>query len=354
MTQDAAIKTTYIPFHEWEGVGGPYTFMANLQRDMKNRGLTGCTSYLGADQLFFPIQYDMEKLHWGRVRGKRFIMRLDGVYYPQKHPETWRQQNQKIKEIYQHYADLVIFQSEYSKRQCFEMFGEKTDSKYAVIINGADPSIYHPAEATRSDDGPVRFITTGNFRDAAMLEPLILALDKSTFPNGMQLEIIGPVKDELKSLTDRDYVTCTGTLTAQQTAELLREADIFLYSHLNPPCPNSVIEAVSTGLPVVGFNSGAMAELLPWSTDLLADVNNDTFQKYEDFDPGALADKIQLVSQQLDHYRSLALKNAGRYPFAQCADQYYAAMAKLANNAPSDGIAKKGLIERSRPKRPLN
>lgn len=334
----------YIPFHEWEGVGGPYTFMANLQRDMKNRGLTSCTSYLGAKTLFFPIQYDMEKLHWGRARGKRFIMRLDGVYYPQKHPDTWRQQNQKIKEIYRHYADLVIFQSEYSKRQCFEMFGEKDESQYAVIINGADPSTYHPSTSPRRNDGPVQFVTTGNFRDAAMLEPLILAIDQSTIPNGAKLEIIGPIHDKLQSLIDRDYVTCTGTLTAQQTAERLRDADVFLYSHLNPPCPNSVIEAISTGLPVVGFDSGAMAELLPWSADLLATVNDNTFQKYEDFDAGALAEKIQLVTQQLEHYRNLALKNAERYPFANCADQYYAAMGKVAATTTSTGPSRQGII----------
>ena len=31
---------------------------------------------------------------------------------------------------------------------------------------------------------------------------------------------------------------------------------------LNPPCPNSLIEAISVGLPCIGFDTGSFKELL--------------------------------------------------------------------------------------------
>ena len=77
MIDSRALRWTFIPFHEWEGVGGPYTFMENLRRELDRRGVVLCPTFLDCRQMLFPISYDLDKLHWGKVRGKRFIVRLD-------------------------------------------------------------------------------------------------------------------------------------------------------------------------------------------------------------------------------------------------------------------------------------
>ena len=86
-----------------------------------------------------------------------------------------------------------------------------------------------------------------------MLEPVIKALD--TISNfDFELNVIGPiVNDNLLDLINRDYINHLGSKDSHQIAALLREHHIFIYSHLNPPCPNSVLEAIASGLPVVGF-----------------------------------------------------------------------------------------------------
>ena len=167
-----------------------------------------------------------------------------------------------------------------------------------------------------------KLVTTGNFRNIDMLEPVIKALDTiSKFD--FELHIIGPiVNDNLLDLINRDYVTYHGTKTTHQIAALLREHHVFIYSHLNPPCPNSVLEAIASGLPVVGFNSGSMSELLHFSPNLLAEVSDDVFQKYEDFSADKLKDKIMYCMTHFEKMKEVALVNASNYNFKHCGEKY--------------------------------
>ena len=330
------LRSTFIPFHQWEGIGGPYTFMDNLRRELDRRGILLCPSFRDCRQMLFPISYDLESLRWGKARGMQFIVRLDGIYYPEKHGDDYRRRNQLIEQIYRDYADLVIFQSDYCRQQCFELFGEKPSSAFRIIFNGADFELFFPNEQVRKLPNTIKFITTGNFRDRAMMEPLIEALDHLKTKSSFSLQVVGPVQEDLQGFLDRDYVDYRGTKSVTQTAALLRQADIFLYSHLNPPCPNSVIEAISSGLPVVGFDSGSMSELLPFSRDLLAAAGNRTFQRYGDFDADKLREKIELAVNEYPEFKTCAQQHAKDYSFIHCADQYLEAIGEVAQQSNSD------------------
>ena len=64
-----------------------------------------------------------------------------------------------------------------------------------------------------------------------------------------------------------------GPINNSEVARYARGADVFVISHLNPPCPNNVIEAMACGLPIVGTNTGAMSELVN-DNGLLVDVTD--------------------------------------------------------------------------------
>ena len=87
-------------------------------------------------------------------------------------------------------------------------------------------------------------------------------------------------------------------------------------------------QPVSVGLPVVGFDSGLMSELLPFSKELLAPVSQDIFQKYEDFHPDTLLEKIEVLLDNYAYYRQLALDNARRYSFEKCGQNYLSVMRR--------------------------
>lgn len=313
----------FIPFENYRDIGGPTTFMVNLQKYLDRNNFDYVSKFKGDQNIFFPIAYDIGILKKIKQNGGKIIQRLDGIYYPSKHGEKYLDMNKDIKDIYLNYSDYIIFQSDYSRRQCFEMFGEKPKDEYTIIINGVDQSLFYPAKGIKSLDKKIIFITTGNLRGRDMLEPLVFALDKLSEKREIVFIVVGPIVDEnLKSLINRPYIKWLGQRSLAEIAELLRQSHIFLYSQLNPPCPNSVIEAIACGLPVVGFDSGAMRELCYFSTELLATVSNDLFQKYDDFKPEKLMEKIQLAIVNYEYYRKLSLGHCRDYDFEKCGAQY--------------------------------
>ena len=313
----------HIPFHNYKYIGGPSTFMRNLKAYLDKTGFRYTNSAEKTTSLFFPIKHDIESVKEIKHRGGKIIQRLDGIYYPSKHGEKYLEINRPTKEIYQNYSDHIIFQSEYSRRQVFALVGEIPANKYSIIVNGVNKSIFYPSEKQTPLNGKFIFVTTGNFRNIDMIEPVVKAFDELQTRFDFELHIIGPIaNNDIKHFFRRKYIHCHGTKTLHEIAKLLQQSHVFIYSHLNPPCPNSVVEAISCGLPVVGFNSGAMSELCFFAKDLLADVSSDVFQEYEDFHSSKLAEKIKLVVENFESYKKTALEYAHLYPFEKCGEQY--------------------------------
>lgn len=313
----------HIPLEKYENkVGGPNTFVFNLKNFLGKQGVNIIKDENASNVILFPIAHDLEILKKLKSKKTKIIQRLDGIYYPGKHSPEQIKFNELVKEIYINYADFVIFQSEYSKRQCFKMLGEVSSEKYKTVINGVDASIFYPGDKSEFSD-TIKFVATSHFRNLDMIEPIIKALDEIKLNKKFELHLVGPiVNSEIEELIKRDYVIYHGSQDLYGVAKVLRECDIYLYSSLNPPCPNAVIEAISTGLPVVSFDSGSMSELCYFAKELLAFVSNDLFQKYKDFDYRKLMQKIELVVKDFKNFKQIALENSKIYDFENCGKEY--------------------------------
>ncbi len=312
----------FIPFDQFHKVGGPATFMGNLHRYLDSVDFEYTDNTKNAAGIFFGIEYDIEIIKQIKDAGGFVIQRLDGVYYG-KRLEQFQDVQDRTNKIYSEFADHIVFQSEYSRRQCFETFGEISEDKYSIIVNGVDRSIFPEIELSTERNNAFTFITTGNYRRIDMLEPVIKAMDEmEQAEKQFKFVVIGPIQDEFKHLLDRKYVDYKGTLGLQEVADELVRADVFVYSHLNAPCPNSVIEAISVGLPVVGFDSGSMSELLFFSKELLAKVGDNTFHSYEQFDYKLLKQKLELVITEFEEYKQRALEHYEDYDFTKTGKAY--------------------------------
>ena len=96
--------------------------MENLKSYIDKREFYYSNSPDNAKLIFFPIEYDLNIIKNIKQKKGKVIQRLDGVYYPQKHGNKHIEINKNMKSIYQNYSDFIIFQSEYSIKQCFTMY----------------------------------------------------------------------------------------------------------------------------------------------------------------------------------------------------------------------------------------
>jgi len=156
-----------------------------------------------------------------------------------------------------------------------------------------------------------------------MLEPIVLALDSIYEGYNFRLNVVGPVTNkQIRKYLDREYIVHHRVGSLCDVAELLRNSHALLYSVANSACSNAVLEAISTGIPVVGFDSGSMSELCWFSKELLAPVPGGTFKLIGDHEPEALAEKIELCIRNYDNYRSTALLYCDSYSLHACGQRY--------------------------------
>jgi glycosyltransferase involved in cell wall biosynthesis len=60
----------------------------------------------------------------------------------------------------------------------------------------------------------------------------------------------------------KDKITITGRVLRQDTLRYLRNMDVFAFTSLHDGCPNTVLEAMLAGVPIVATCAGAVPELI--------------------------------------------------------------------------------------------
>ena len=89
----------------------------------------------------------------------------------------------------------------------------------------------------------------------------------------------------------------------------MRSSHLLFSAEINPPCPNSVIEALACGLPVVGFDTGSLRELLGEAGGKLVPYGGNPW-KLEQPDVPALAQAAIEILQKQEQFRSSARARA--------------------------------------------
>lgn len=223
-------------------------------------------------ELGHEITYDPEdehEIHFGvRTFGfksdKPNVLRLDGLYYNLKR-ENHQEWNREIFRSYSK-ADAIVFQSKFGKVAVEEIFGD-THQQYAVIHNGADPKFYAEADPIKTN---FRFnaVCSAKWRGVKRLDDIIksfLAWNLS----GVGLWIIGEPRYRIKS-TKLRYV---GSVDNDGLiARYLRMADVFIHLGYLDICPNSVVEALVAGCPVVCNNQGGTPEIVR-NSGIICDID---------------------------------------------------------------------------------
>jgi len=143
------------------------------------------------------------------------------------------------------------------------------DLSIQVIPNAIDLSQFTPPRQ-RDAQGPVRLLYVGRFNKFKNVETLIEAVDRlSRMDIGdFDLELVGegeqrPVLERMvaeRGLSRRIHFS--GWVPRQRIAEYYRRADIFVTATTWEGMPNTVLEAMACGLPIVGTQASGLGELV--------------------------------------------------------------------------------------------
>jgi glycosyltransferase involved in cell wall biosynthesis len=128
----------------------------------------------------------------------------------------------------------------------------------------------------------------------------------------VELAVAGRVPEKVRRLWEKrgaERIHWLGQLPTEAIPALDRSAHLLFAADLLPACPNTVIEALACGLPVCGFRTGALPEIIRGDSGRLADYGGDPW-KLESPDIQSLAEgALEILSDQ-DRFRAGARARA--------------------------------------------
>ena len=240
---------------EVRAMGGMYTFVENFLTYLDRKGVQVSQSISESHDVLFVnswiVSYDwihQVKYNYPNVR---VVQRVDGSAQDYGRFDDADAKQAKVNLL----ADLTIFQSNYSKHSSREKF-RVIHQDGPVIYNPVDTEIFRPDGDQMPLPGSMRVCNVSWSTN----------IKKGTWQIG---EIARENPDinfvlcgRYNALPDLPNICTLGHMDRAGIASALRSCQIFLNLSENDPCPNVVIEALASGLPVLYKDSGGVHELV--------------------------------------------------------------------------------------------
>lgn len=185
-----------------------------------------------------------------------------------------------------------------------------------VVPNGidADKSIKSIKSKVHKVGNQKIIITTSRLVPKNGIDVLIEAmalLKKDGLANNIQCQILGsgPDEEKLKELTRisglSNEVVFLGHINPEVVYDYLANADIFVRMSRSEGLGSSFLEAMGTGLPIIGTRVGGIPDFLKDPSDVGEDKATGLFAKVDD--PKDLADKIKMLIRDDNLARKIAM-----------------------------------------------
>lgn len=305
------------------GVGGPASFRQRISAGLAEHGIQVSADLRGpCDAVLLISAWRQLSQLWRLKRaGVPIIQRLDGINW--MHRETSFDLRYYLKAEYsnllmrytrKHLADRIVYQSEFVAHRWQQVYGP-VPAPHTVIHNGVDlKSVSPQGESWPPGDRQRVLVVEGTYGGGYDLG-VKFVLDMAAGVErkyGILLEVlfVGLATDAVRekwTAYAQVPVQWLGVVPRQDIPRLNRSAALFYSVDLNPACPNTVIEALACGLPVLAYDTGALPEMVladagrvvpyradPWKlelppTDGLVDAAADILQNQARFRAAARA-----------------------------------------------------------------
>ena len=301
------------------GVAGPAGFQRRLAEGLERRGIG--VSYDLDDApcdaaLVIGGTRHLAALRAARFRGVGVLQRLNGMNWIHRRRRTGAQHylraelnNRLLRLIRDRLATGIVYQSEFA-RGWWERACGVAQAPACVVLNGVPLDGYTPQGAEIRAGDRIRLLVVeanlGSGYDVGLTWAVDLAGRLQAISRrDVELVVAGSAPEGLRRQVERaarTTVTWLGVVPPASIPALDRSAHLLFASDVMPACPNSVVEALACGLPVVSFDTGALPELVLGDAGRIVAYGGDAW-KLEPPDVEALARAAAEVAVNNEQFR---------------------------------------------------
>jgi glycosyltransferase involved in cell wall biosynthesis len=324
-------------------VGGPVSFHGRLIAGLQLRGVrvTNDPTEPGLRAILVIGGISrLDRLFQAKRRGVRIVQRLNGMNWIHRKRPTGLKlflkseyNNWILATIRRRLADRVVYQSNFAKSWWGTVRGAvRTPS--TVIYNGVDLQAYHPDGPHERPTDHIRLLLVeghlggGNEQGLDNAVQLAQALGQRGNER-VELVVVGDVPETLREQYNRlpgAWINWAGVVSREHIPFIDRSAHLLFSADLNAACPNSVIEAMACGLPVIAFATGSLPELLEGGAGRVVPYGSN-YWNLEPPDIQNLATAARSVLADQETYRQAARARAEQaFDVDQMVEAYLKAM----------------------------
>ena len=306
-----------------DGLAGVASFRLKFENGLRARGVdvTHDTTEPSDAILVLAGTRRLIPLWKAHTRGQRIVQRLDGINWV--HRARWAGLRYTVRAVYgnanlsfirSRLADEVVYQSRFINRWWDDWY-RPAHVPSSAIVNGVDLDQYTPDGPHERPSTHKRLLIVEGSLAGGLNAGLFHAVE---FANRLsqkfkiELNVVGKVDSSTKNkLRDQKAfrINFMDTVDRGQIPQLMRSSHLLYSAEVNPPCPNSVIESLACGLPVVGFDTGSLSELVQGDAGRLSPYGADQW-KLESPNIQPLAEAAEEVLQDNERFRKSAREQA--------------------------------------------
>lgn len=192
----------------------------------------------------------LRKLFVGK-RGKKIVYRLDG--YAAHYARRENNEMDRIQLKLLNLVDYVIFQSQSCADSFLQVKGKLPPSN--IILNGVNQEFFNLVDKTYwNGQDRIKIFSCNWSANPNKGYPTIATMSEL---DSVESYFVGNWPEQI----DPKNVHIKPPMKQLELAAKYKKCDIFLHASKNDPCPNVVLEALSSGLPVIYHNSGGTPEI---------------------------------------------------------------------------------------------
>ncbi len=257
----------------------------------------------GTIQIFWLLKMKLKKIP--------ILYRLDGLSWLHKKKSDINLKtfllteirNFSSKIIHAYIADYVIYQSLFVQ-EWWNQKGFRYRKENKIIYNG---SSFSPNPNSIDEAKICLTIIEGNIDYSPYAIRIINHLADS-LKNVMTVKVYGGFENYDNKFKFSNTVIYEGYLQREKIESILYNS-IYFSLDINPACPNTVIEALNCGIPVVAFDTGALKEIVSMDSGILVPYGSNPW-KLEYPDVETLVNAILIIRDNYFFYSKNAITNA--------------------------------------------